>query len=246
MTDPDGRDFNIRVTHNKNGDINGVIISSTVLIRGAGASKPRAGALTDYAASVLKPWTTTNGVTVSFDVQYKLDERGPQDKLGAGENVLDFNSTPEQSTENPDNSRSEAHGIETVSAGGSRYTVANNGTVYGSGADSRTVLHETMHMMGLSDRYDNGETSYGVPYPIIHAGFPNNIMGDGNTLNKFQYQQYALFGRFVPSIYHQDTAPGFNRFVDRKLGFAAPRTPFHGPGDKGGFHVDPDPVNNQR
>ena len=70
MIDPDGRDAIFSVTRDKDGEINGVNISSTVYIQGSDASSSRAAELTESAATFFKS-KTVNGMKVSLDISYE-------------------------------------------------------------------------------------------------------------------------------------------------------------------------------
>ena len=124
------------------------------------------------------------------------------------------------------------------------YGTGNAGTVYGSGSDSRTVLHETMHLMGLSDRYTDADDNMtgglvGIPHPGFSdaRGRGNNIMStEGTRLNYYQYEYYARAAQtYLRSFYFRDVAPGFDRFVDRDqtMPREIPNTPF----EDGGIHM---------
>ena len=235
VTDPDGRDFNISVTRDKQGDINGVNISSNIYIQGAGASAERAEELTDYAATNL-PSKTVSNVSVSFNVRYKVFD-AKTTRMRAGDNLITFNATPEQSTKDKKDSRSAMDGGERVIEKESFYITGNTGTIYGSGSENRTVLHETLHLLGLSDRYDDVGDSMNPERSKPHLGFGNqdtyvgnNIMstvGGSIRLNTFQYQMYVNTARLqLPDFLLRDVAPGYNNYVDRDARSPFPYTPF--------------------
>lgn len=86
----------------------------------------------------------------------------------------------EQSGSNPDDTRS---GGSSTAGIPPRFI-----KVFSSGTDNYTVLNETMHEIGLSDRYDeyqrppftNGRST---TYPDPHVGFRNDIMSTiGSTI----------------------------------------------------------------
>jgi RHS repeat-associated protein len=191
FSDFDGKDFIIDILRDKNGDISGLKISGTVYIQGSGASQDRADELNTFADENLKS-KTVDGVTISVDINYKYDKNKKAKDLKSGENLLNFSSSPE----NADN-------ISHVNAGaitnkdGRRITLAGNtGTIYNSGKNNNTIFHESLHFMGLSDRYDDYRNATFVPTDMRttrpHNGFETNVMGDSRhtTLNSFQYSMW--------------------------------------------------------
>ncbi|MBD1364559.1 RHS repeat-associated core domain-containing protein [Mucilaginibacter sp. ZT4R22] len=186
--DPDGRDVIFTITRDKDGNITDVKISSTVYISGDGASDKRANELTKYSASQLKA-KTVNGVNVSFDVQYKYDNSKKESDLGAGENMMVFHSGKDFK----DGNRSHVDPNKT-----DELRTGRVGHVYSSGANNRTVFHETLHEMGLSDRYDETRVTtfdekkgYGTAVVgVNHPGFPNDIMSSGMNFDKHYYNYF--------------------------------------------------------
>jgi len=185
--DPDGRDVIFTITRNKKGEITDVNISSTVYIQGDGASDKRADELTDFAADHLKS-AKSNGVNVSFSVKYKYDKSKTTDKLGAGENLMVFHAPKEQSGPNPEATRSHGTSEEGVDP--------RKMDVFSSGSNNWTVLHETLHELGLSDRYDEHDDydSFGhkATRGVSHPGFGNDLMGSatGRAINQAHYDYF--------------------------------------------------------
>jgi hypothetical protein len=161
LNDPNGDVYGISTKKDKDGNLTEVKISATVFIKGDGASEKRAKELTKAARKVYKT-ETVDGVKVSFDVQYKYDPNKKPEDLNAklGENLLTFSSKEESKT-----NRSHISGFI---RGIIQYT-GNTGVVFGSGKGNYTTLHETLHFLGLSDRYN----SEGNP----HVDYDKDIMG---------------------------------------------------------------------
>jgi hypothetical protein len=72
----------------------------------------------------------------------------------------------------------------------------NTGTIKDAGKDSRGILHETLHLMGLSDRYDEYRDNLrgGKAVDVPHKGFEKDIMADGTKFNSFYHILYKDLG----------------------------------------------------
>ena len=179
--DPDGRDFQINFQRDKDGNITGMIIQAKVYITGTNASEDRAADLNKLAKDTYKS-QTINGVKVSFDISYEYSKDITAADLGKGENLLDFNNK-----ETTTYDRSHVNG----SKKGSVYQTGNTGEIY-SDADNGTVMHETGHLVGLADRYDDIDAGNLGTGTFIHPGYENDLMsGKQNTsLDKSHYGYY--------------------------------------------------------
>jgi RHS repeat-associated protein len=231
--DPDGRDFTLSITRNRKGEITGVNISSTVYIQGDGANNNRAKELNGFAAKNLVS-KTVDGVNVSFSVNYVYNDQKEAKDLRAGENILTFDKNSGISLVN---SRTETEGTFVRSFTG------NTGIIYEGGSSSRTILHETMHLMGLSDRYDdirNNTLSGNERDKIIHKGFFDDLMGSPRStqLDEFYYQRYKMWGEQGSKAFKSDVFP-LNRRVDRNTNGALV-TPY----EPKGYHYNGDAENN--
>jgi RHS repeat-associated protein len=230
--DPDGRDFTLSITRNKKGEITGVNVSSTVYIQGDGANADRAKELNGFAAKNLVS-KKVDGVKVSFSVNYVYNDQKEAKDLRAGENILTFDKNSGISYVN---SRTETEGRFVRSFSG------NTGIIYEGGSSSRTVLHETMHLMGLSDRYDdfrNNTLSGNERDNIIHKGFADDLMGSPRStqLDQFHYQRYKMWGEQGSKAFGSDVFP-LNRRVDRNTNGALV-TPY----EPKGYHYNGDADN---
>jgi hypothetical protein len=191
FSDFDGKDYLIDITRDKKGNITGVRISGTVYIQGEGASKSRAGELNDFSTKNLKP-KTVNGITIGVSLTYKFDESKTEKNLKGGENILSFNSAPEN-----DENVSHVNAMESRYGDGPvKHLAGKTGTIFDKGKDNNTVFHESLHLLGLSDRYEdyrgnhNYLKEYQTTYP--HKGYENNVMGNSSStnLNKDQYKAW--------------------------------------------------------
>ncbi|MEO6521022.1 MAG: DUF6443 domain-containing protein [Mucilaginibacter sp.] len=209
--DPNGRDIWLSLIRDKNGNITDLKISATVFVKGAGASKERAKELTKFAAEHLKS-KSIDGVNVSFDVQYKYDENITTKQLKEGENILSFKAQPES-----DNGGSVEEGTR---SGGS--SVGNDApreiTVLGSGKDNYTIFHETLHELGLSDRYDethggyNKKTGLYDQIPVPHDGFPGDVMSQRNSA-QVSDDHLRYFLKAAVSAYDSFAAPPISYYT---------------------------------
>jgi hypothetical protein len=81
-----------------------------------------------------------------------------------------------------------------VDGTGDRLAAGNTGTIYSSGKSNNTVLHESIHFLGLNDRYVSTNTSLTGPRATAaQRGFKNDIMATfGQTGFNNLYYQYFL------------------------------------------------------
>ena len=192
----DGKDYLIDIVRDKKGNITGINISGTVYIQGQGASKKRAGELNSFAKKNLES-KTVDGITIGVSMNYAYDESKNEKNLKIGENILSFDSAPEDS----DNISHVNAAEQRNKAGRLMFLAGKTGTVFDSGKDNNTVFHETLHLLGLSDRYQDDRDKKFIPEELRgttpHKGYEKNVMGDASytNLNKAQYRawmQHAL------------------------------------------------------
>jgi RHS repeat-associated protein len=183
VIDPNGKDCIITVTRDKNGNITGVNISSTIYITGAGASQERADDLNKNAGGVFKPEIKSN-INVTFDINYKYSSDISKEDLKQGENILDFNNKT-----STDKDRSHTDGGEGYTQGSEVHlSTSNTGQIYKDRwNNNNTIYHETAHLLGLSDRYDDVQ---GESRP--HIDFFNDLMGGSQNplLGDTHYQVF--------------------------------------------------------
>ncbi|MGX5689555.1 RHS repeat domain-containing protein [Arcticibacter tournemirensis] len=221
--DPDGRDFILTINRNKDGEIRGVTVSATVYITGTGASSERADELNTFAEGYFKKQNKTN---VSINITYKYRKSVDKNKLGQGENILTFHSEPE----NGESHRSSVNG----SRFGNRHFTGNSGNVYSSGMRSKTVLHETLHTMGLSDRYQDKYNPFTKEwYSEPHKGFENDIMGysRGTGFDSSYGDYYLEAAKNYSNKYNKDRIP-LRRMVDMRGNLLL------SPYEDGGYHLN--------
>jgi len=185
--DFDGKDYIMTIQYDKNGKLLGVNISGTVYIQGDGASNKRAGELNKYAKKSIK-----GGEGVSVDINYVYDNSKNAKNLKDGENILTFNSEPE-GDENTSHGNWARYTNKELK---NRWLTGKNAVIFGSGKSNHAVLHETLHLFGLADRYDDyrGNTNdHNHIGSRPFDGFENNIMAEDSSnpsLHAFQYKQW--------------------------------------------------------
>jgi len=193
--DPNGKDVIFDITRDKDDKITGIKIRATVYIKGSGASAERAGELTKAAAKQFKS-NKVDGVNISFNVNYQYSNDKQRSDLKHGENLLTFSAEPEHDSDADPSKirRSEANNDDGAGSGNSPGD--NGGIIYSSGKSNYTVLHETGHLLGLSDQYvddpvDNGNT--------WAKDYPNDIMAvNGATgFNNSYYRSYLNTATFL-------------------------------------------------
>jgi RHS repeat-associated protein len=187
--DPNGKDFTISVTRGKDGSITGVTIEATVYIQGDGASEKRANELNSFAAKNMTK-KKADYIDVGFKVNYVYNADIKEKDLKDGENILTFTS---------EDGRSNVIGKTEKTSEGELITYAGRtGVIKNRGASSNTILHETYHLLGLSDRYDEVENNLTGPNAVFsgHKGFEKDVMNDSHmytTLDKAHYRYYEIF-----------------------------------------------------
>ncbi|MEJ8802068.1 LamG-like jellyroll fold domain-containing protein [Pontibacter sp. H249] len=172
IIDPDGKDVEFIINRNKKGDITGIRLRSTIYITGEGASEQRAKSLTSAAKGVFKT-SYSNGVGISFDISYKYAKKIDAKDLGGGDNILTFHKEEGRSSVNASELiKTKSNGLlESITS-----FSGNTGDIYGkSRTSNHTIFHESLHLLGLSDRYfeSGGEME----------GFENDIMGKYGSFN---------------------------------------------------------------
>ena len=218
MVDPDGRDAIFTISRDKRGNITGVTVSSTIYIQGNGASVDRASALTKAATNYFKS-KTADGVTVSFNLQYAFSEGMQKSDLKAGENLLNFSAQPDDGEYI---SNVENQPIGSITNDSYEQTSGINGHVYGSGKNNQTVFHETLHLLGLYDRYSTNQESTAGMVTSKLPGYENDIMSTdngGNSMAPFSLSHYSSFAAWTKKVAKQNAALGpiGDRFINTRM-----------------------------
>jgi RHS repeat-associated protein len=191
FVDPTGEDYTVTFQRDSEGNLTGLTISAQIYITGANASTERAGDLNKMAKSIFKS-QKIDGITVSFEVNYEYRESISSKDLATGENILDFTNT-----ESTIDHRSHIEG----SRRGNLHLTGNTGEIYKNGTNG-TVMHETGHLIGLADRY---EESYYQGRTVFetHPGYEKDLMSSGKNirLDKSHYKHYIdEYGTASPSL----------------------------------------------
>jgi RHS repeat-associated protein len=193
--DPNGKDFTISITRGKDGRITGITIGATVNIKGDGANEKRAKELNTFATKNMVE-KKANYVDVSFKVNYIYDANKKEKDLQEGENILTFTKEA---------GRSKVTSKTEETSDGKVITYAGRtGIIKNSGTSNNSILHETYHLLGLSDRYDeidNNLTIHGTVYHA-HKGFEKDVMGNSykyTNLDKAHYRYYEIFAATILS-----------------------------------------------
>lgn len=187
FVDPDGKDVIFNITRDRGGNITGVTLSATVYITGVGATQERADELNKAVPSVFKS-RKVNGVNISFNIKYKYAASISKKDLTQGDNVLNFVNVP---STRDDRSKVPGAMIERTNSDGliqRTYFSGRFGEIKSDNWDkNRTIFHETLHFMGLEDRYYEDEQE-------SWEGFENDIMG-ANRSTKIGYDHYEAYYR---------------------------------------------------
>jgi|GEM_PF-4416451 len=82
---------------------------------------------------------------------------------------------------------------------GDSYFIGNTGVINNKSNNiTKTVIHETLHLLGLSDRYDDFSGDGSPRGKVTHSGFENDIMGGGNDVLGVHYENIINFGKSLP------------------------------------------------
>lgn len=177
--DPDGKDAIFTITRDKKGEITGVQISSTIYLTGDAASDDLADRFNENASNKFLS-KTENGVTISFSVTYKYAKDKQEKDLKKGENLFNVIDADGVSSTQPTQ-----YGIyQGDKRIGTIYGTGRTGTLYLKDRDlDYTVFHESLHFLGLSDRYSQWTNSDGKRVGAADNGFKDDVMG---TINVFR------------------------------------------------------------
>ncbi len=184
--DPDGRDFRLITQKNSSGKIISASLHTTVYLQGNGASQELANTLnTEFGNRIGS--RMINGVKVSINATYVYDNGRNADNRGVGNNILNVRNDMGDKSSHVKGSKQENTPI--IAHYGELN--ANKDNVVNAG------IHESLHFLGPSDRYDDFEgfnLNLG-PQKQPHAGFMNDIMGNAasSTLQDVHFENILNF-----------------------------------------------------
>ena len=186
--DPDGRDFRMIMQRDSRGNLVNINLSATVYLQGNGASQEMANKMNKAFSEKFDGYKNVKGVDVGLSVVYVYDAENKKstNNLKAGENI--FNVTN-------DLSKNVASNVS-----GRSYTQTGNTGVINSKSEDivRTIIHESMHLLGLSDRYNDFRHNPTIHNKIsYHSGFSNDIMGGGSEVNNVHYENIINYARNI-------------------------------------------------
>jgi RHS repeat-associated protein len=180
--DPDGKDYRLAIIKNDNGKILSVSAHATVYLQGKGASQEMADKLNKEFSDKYSGYRKVNGVNVAFFVDYVYDgdNTKKEENLRNGQNIFNVRTDLEEDY------RSEVFGKGNRNR--TKFYTGNTGIINIKSRNlTKTIVHETLHLMGLSDRYDNFDNNLyrGID---VHTGFDKDIMGGGDKISDVHYE----------------------------------------------------------
>ncbi len=206
--DPDGKDAIVTVQKDENGG-GKIIISSTVYMIGENINPEDANKLQESFNKLTEGggvYIDSDGseFQVEFSIKFEYAEGKLINELSPGENILDFNGT---------NGRRD-HAYSSISKTGRKpmgepdseivweyETISSRAASLSSASSINVQIHETLHLLGLSDRYSNKDfestTTSGVKFKRAWSG-PDKLFGADimSTLTLvFAQTHYENYGR---------------------------------------------------
>ena len=183
--DPDGNDGRVVVEKNSNGTTS-IIISTTVYLR---SNVLTIGELANYAKNaqfeankfLKKQYFESEKCEVSFNVQFKVYNN---DELLPGDNMLIVNPNNKEIS-GVKGTQETIGGIVTGGTAGNMGEINSDICSSQGASKGRGILHETLHFLGLLDRY-SGEHSF--------KGFEKDIMGvNARNATRFHGSHYTPY-----------------------------------------------------
>jgi len=163
LFDPDGRDAIIEFDRDKEGNITGIRISSTIYISG-GTSKQRtdfAKAGNDAFKKYNKLFSNKDGVDVSISITYDNIDNAGKNGIGDGNNILTLddleNAERESQVEFGAVKTRDENGVVNGTEPDVLTSTIGNLRADAKSATGETMLHESLHLMGLMDRYSRSK-----------------------------------------------------------------------------------------
>jgi hypothetical protein len=220
--DPDGKDYRLSIIKNKQGETKIVSAHATVYLQGVGASQEMANKLNKEFQDKYAGFRKVKGVDVAFDVVYVYDGDNTKNEknLKNGQNIFNVRTDLEKDY------RSEVYGVQDLK--GNKFYTGKTGTINSKSYNlTRTVVHETLHFMGLSDRYDNFKNNL-YTGSETHEGFYKDIMGGGDKISDVHYKNLLNYANTKDKDYTIQNNEMYDRASQSELKNGnKPNTQYH-------------------
>ena len=201
--DPDGRDA--RTLYDE--ATNTITIQTTVYITGAGTSQEVADKMNERQKETFKEGKADDGTTIKFDITYKYDENADINNTESiedwqdGDNVLEFKT---------EEGRSFVSGLHPDNGVIFMGNVTSGLEESAAMAQGDVVVHETGHLIGFKDRYEDIVDENGVTSSKPEEGYSSNFMADSQQkgISQSQYNNASSFIKklvlaFENNVYHE-------------------------------------------
>jgi hypothetical protein len=221
MSDILGNNSNINITKDKDKKLNATISATIYIVPDPNADKDGSKAnklakqLNEQAKKVYKP-KEVNGVKISFKLNYIVKSNANPQELKNGQNILrikekDFlTQTKEIDEETGEEITSTVTGVVPVNQEGAPFknnVTSNEGDVIN---DVGTVLHETGHLIGLSETYNE------VTGKVLDERYKNNVMNNTGSRSELHIDQYSIIATNIKQINSLGLGTNLisNKFID--------------------------------
>jgi RHS repeat-associated protein len=208
LFDYDGRDAIITFNRDKDGNITGINISSTIYFKGGTPDqrkeyKDEANKFVkDNAKMFSGTYKDGNGNNINISININYEDIGDKKELeiGAGNNIIDISDLADTDNSSAvvnggDKAKDVAYINGRLQPSETDYNTAGyKAALRADSKDSKghTAVHETLHMLGLSDRYTdsypNGKRVSNVP-----KEFRGDIMAGGYNMSQTHWNNWGYY-----------------------------------------------------
>jgi hypothetical protein len=209
QTDIKGDDYVVSKNVVK-GKVKEITLSTTIFIKGPGASPEKAQELNDAAKVVLKS-KIVNDVKINIKVNYVYDDSKKTNDLKPGENLFEFKA--EAADNRSQKQRNDEKTNHVISDG---YGTGFTGVIFDKGKDVKSIVHESMHFLGFRDRYETDPKSDNAGKAF--KGFEKDIMGVRDySYIKMQHfiDVYNYVMKYYDNYYYLDQKAGSSKRYGR-------------------------------